>query len=99
MHVILLDIGGQFSARKFAAKVRSAYDKYHLEEVFGPDPHPSTIQKNKHFFIKTVLASLHVFTCMDAAEFNMSVRSLSSFLRKNKSVGLLAIDGLHFVEN
>lgn len=36
---------------------------------------------------------------MDATEFNLAVRSLPDFLRKNKSVGLLVIDGIHFIEN
>lgn len=36
---------------------------------------------------------------MDAIEFNLAVRSLPDFLRRNKSVGLLVIDGIHFIEN
>ena len=36
---------------------------------------------------------------MDAIEFNLAVRSLATFFRKNKNVGLLVIDGLHFIES
>lgn len=36
---------------------------------------------------------------MDAIEFNLTVRSLNKFLRRNKSVGLIVIDGIHFIEN
>ena len=36
---------------------------------------------------------------MDAVEFNLTVRSLNRFLRRNKSVGLVLIDGIHFIEN
>jgi len=36
---------------------------------------------------------------MDAVEFNLAVRSLSSFLKANKNVGLIVIDGIHFIEN
>jgi len=46
-----------------------------------------------------VLSNLFVFTVMDAIEFNIAVRSLATFLRRNKNVGLLVIDGLHFLES
>jgi hypothetical protein len=36
---------------------------------------------------------------MDATEFNLAVRSLSLFLKNKKGVGLVVIDGIHFVEN
>lgn len=36
---------------------------------------------------------------MDAIEFNIAVRGLNSFLRRNKSVGLVVVDGIHFIEN
>jgi len=36
---------------------------------------------------------------MDAVEFNLAVRSLSSFLKANKNIGLIVIDGIHFIEN
>lgn len=54
---------------------------------------------DKHNFIKQVLSNFYVFTCMDAIEFNLAVRSLATFLRKNKNVGLLVIDGIHFIES
>jgi len=36
---------------------------------------------------------------MDAVEFNLAVRSLSGFLKANKNIGLIVIDGIHFIEN
>lgn len=36
---------------------------------------------------------------MDAIEFNVAVRGLSQFLKRKKSVGLVVIDGIHFIEN
>lgn len=36
---------------------------------------------------------------MDAVEFNLASRSLASFFRKNKNIGLVVIDGIHFIEN
>ena len=36
---------------------------------------------------------------MDAVEFNLAARSLASFFRKNKNIGLVVIDGIHFIEN
>ena len=45
------------------------------------------------------MSSLFVFPCMDAVEFNLAARSLASFFRKNKNIGLVVIDGIHFIEN
>ena len=45
------------------------------------------------------MQSLFVFPCMDAVEFNLAARSLASFFRKNKNIGLVVIDGIHFIEN
>ena len=36
---------------------------------------------------------------MDAIEFNLAARSLCSFMRRNKSIGLLVIDGIHNIES
>ena len=36
---------------------------------------------------------------MDTVEFNLTVRGLNKFFRSNKSVGLVVIDGIHFIEN
>lgn len=52
-----------------------------------------------HAFIKQVFSSLHIFSCMDAIEFNLAVRSLSTFLKANKNIGLIIVDGIHFIEN
>ena len=46
-----------------------------------------------------MLSNLYVLPCMDAIEFNMAVRSLGSFFKKHKSIGLVVIDGIHFIEN
>ena len=46
-----------------------------------------------------MLQNLFVIPCMDAIEFNSAARSLNTFLRQNKSVGLVVIDGIHFIEN
>lgn len=96
---VVIDIGGSFSARKFNEKVRHVYDKYNLRKVLGSEPTERQITDNKHQFIKSVLKNLFVFPCMDAVEFNLTVRSLATFFRKNKNVGLLVIDGLHFIES
>ena len=80
-------------------KVRHVYDKHHLYEVLGPKATAQQIKENKYNFVRLVLQNLFVFPCMDAIEFNSVARSLSSFLRSHKSVGLLLIDGLHFIEN
>jgi hypothetical protein len=36
---------------------------------------------------------------MDAVEFNLTVRSLSDFLKLQKNVGLVVMDGFHFIDN
>lgn len=36
---------------------------------------------------------------MDASEFNLTIRSLASFFKSHKSIGLVILDGLHFIEN
>ena len=36
---------------------------------------------------------------MDANEFNLAVRSLANFFKKHKGIGLVVIDGMHFMEN
>lgn len=35
----------------------------------------------------------------DATEFNLAVRSLPTFLKVHKNVGLVVVDGLHYIEN
>ena len=85
--------------RKFNEKVRHVYDKHNLWKTPGPEPNERQITNDKHNFIKQVLSNLFVFTCMDAIEFNLAVRSLATFFRKNKNIGLVVIDGLHFIES
>lgn len=80
-------------------KVRHVYDKHQLHEVLGPQATAQQIKENKYNFVRMVLQNLFVFPCMDAIEFNSVARGLSSFLRGHKSVGLLVIDGMHFIEN
>jgi hypothetical protein len=36
---------------------------------------------------------------MDGSEFNLAVRSLGSFFKQHKGVGLVVIDGMHFMES
>ncbi len=36
---------------------------------------------------------------MDAAEFNLTIRSLATFFKSHKSIGMVILDGLHFIEN
>ena len=36
---------------------------------------------------------------MDAMEFNLVARSLPQFFKSNKNIGLVLIDGIHFIEN
>ena len=99
LQCVLLDIQGQFSSRKFMEKVRHVYDKHRLYEVLGPRATEEQIKANQLNFVRVVLQNLFVFPCMDAIEFNLTARSLHSFLRRNKSVGLVVIDGIHFIEN
>lgn len=96
---VVIDIQGSFCMRKFNEKVRYIYDKYNLSKTLGKEPTERQITNDKHNFIRQVLQNLFVFTCMDAIEFNLVVRSLASFFAKNKNVGLVVIDGLHFIEN
>lgn len=49
---------------------------------------------DKHAFIRTILSNLYIFHCMDAIEFNMTVRSLANFLKVHKNIGLVILDGL-----
>lgn len=79
--------------------MRHIYDKYRLSESLGPNPDEKAVREDKHAFIKQVLSNLHIVKCMDAVEFNMAVRSLASFFKTHKSIGLVVIDGIHFIEN
>ena len=54
---------------------------------------------DKHAFIKAVLQNFYIFNCMDAAEFNLTIRSLATFFKSHKSIGMVILDGLHFIEN
>ena len=54
---------------------------------------------DKHSFIRAVLSNIYIFNCMDAAEFNLTIRSLANFFKSHKSIGLVVLDGLHFIEN
>ena len=45
------------------------------------------------------MQSLFVFKCLDVNEFNLTVRQLASFFKAHKGVGLVVIDGMHFLEN
>lgn len=40
------------------------------------------ITEDKHNFIKNVLSNLFIYNCMDAVEFNLTIRSLADFLKK-----------------
>lgn len=79
--------------------MRHIYDKYNLSASLGPDPTEKQVTNDKTNFIKQVLQNLYVFPVYDAAEFNLAVRSLGSFFKKHKSIGLVCIDGIHFIEN
>ena len=46
LQCVLLDILGQFSARKFMEKVRHVYDKHKLHEVLGPKASEEQIKAN-----------------------------------------------------
>jgi hypothetical protein len=99
LQALIIDIQGQFSARKFVEKVRNAYDRHKLSSILGSSPSEKQVTSDKHNFIMKVMSNLFVFPCMDAVEFNLTVRSLSQFLRKNKNIGLVVVDGIHFIEN
>ena len=96
---MLIDVQGSFCARKFNEKVKQVYSKYELHKCIGDTPTERQILDDKHAFIKQVLSNLFVFKCMDANEFNLAVRSLASFFKTHKGVGLLVIDGMHFMES
>jgi hypothetical protein len=36
---------------------------------------------------------------MDACEFNLTIRSFANFFKTHKSIGLVVLDGLHYIEN
>jgi len=36
---------------------------------------------------------------MDASEFNLTIRSLATFLKSHKGIGMVILDGLHYIEN
>jgi hypothetical protein len=57
------------------------------------------IKEDRSEFEKKIMTSLYIFNCLDAMEFNLVVRSLASFLKLQKNIGLIIIDGLHFIEN
>jgi hypothetical protein len=40
-----------------------------------------------------------VFKVFSAVEFNLAVRSLASFLKAHKNIGLIVVDGTHLIEN
>ena len=44
------------------------------------------------------MENLVVMTCLDAAEFNLTVRSLQVVVRRHKNIGLVVIDGLQYLE-
>ena len=103
---IYIDIQGSFSSYKFVQKLRAFYDKNDLvdgsrpgTEWPNPEARTKAIKEDKHEFIKAVLKNLYIFNCMDATEFNLTIRSLASFLKTHKSIGLVIIDGLHYIEN
>lgn len=103
---ILIDIQGSFSVYKFVQKLRAFYEKHDLIEGSKPEggwesaeAKQKATSDDKHAFIRTVLGNLYIFNCMDAAEFNLTVRSLANFLKTHKSIGMVIIDGLHFIEN
>ncbi len=81
LQCVLIDICGQFSARKFSEKVRNIYEKHELHSVLGPRATEKQINENKTNFVKMVLSNLFVLPCMDAIQFNLVARRLSSFMR------------------
>ena len=103
---VLIDIQGSFSAYKFVQKLRAFYEKNDLIEGSRPgkdwpseEAKAKAMKEDKHEFIKSVLKNLYIFNCMDAMEFNLTIRSLASFFKTHKSIGLVIIDGLHYIEN
>lgn len=87
--------------------MRDYYETRNLIEGSCPEEGgwPNEKEKNKimtddkHVFIRTVLSNFYIFNCMDAIEFNMTIRSLANFLKHHKNIGLVILDGLQFVEN
>lgn len=100
-----------FSVYKFVEKLRDYYDRNGLFE--GNDPYnqlgvedrnhdaarAAAIDEDKAEFIKAVLKNLYVYTCLDAVEFNLTVRSLATFFQQNKNIGMVIVDGLQYIEN
>lgn len=106
LSVVLIDVQGSFSVYKFVQKLRDYYERNRLFEASCPEQgFENEEQRNKalcddkHLFIRTVLNNLFIFNCMDAIELNLTVRSLSSFFKNQKNVGLVILDGLQFIEN
>lgn len=81
------------------ARITKLYDERQLNKVLGRGATAKQIKANQVAFVRTVLSNLFVLPCMDAIEFNLAVRSLNQFFRCNKSIGLVVIDGMHFIEN
>ena len=81
------------------ARVKNVYESLDLKQVLGNRATESQINKNQLNFVQTVLKNLFIVPCQDAVEFNLTVRSLNKFFRSNKSIGLIVIDGIHFIES
>jgi len=81
--------------------VRHVYSKYGLKESLAKHQQEDEkrVADDMHAFIRQVFSGVHIFSCMDAIEFNLAVRSLATFLKANKNIGLIIIDGIHFIEN
>lgn len=45
------------------------------------------------------MSNLYIFQVFSAVEFNLTVRSLASFLKSHKNIGLVVVDGTHLIEN
>ena len=45
------------------------------------------------------MQNLYLFQVFNAVEFNLTVRSLANFLKTHKNIGLVIIDGMHFIES
>ena len=99
MIAVVIDVLGSFCARKFNEKVKQVYQRYELWKVRGAQASEKDITNDKHAFIRQVMSQLFVFKCVDVNEFNLTVRSLSAFFKQHKGIGLVVIDGMHFMEN
>eukprot|EP00347_Sterkiella_histriomuscorum_P009559 403340741 len=109
LSAIIIDIQGQFSCYKFIEKLREYYDSrklYDTVETFNENGRELSERElndkqiaNKFEFVKQVMQNLYIFSCFDAVEFNLTVRSLASFLKKQKNIGLIVVDGIHFIES